>query len=89
MRAFTFSLIAVYRECKSKHGDDHSSSPSSPRVAAAVTKKEEDLPALGSEQHIDEPRNLAWLRPMKSVQARGGVDPRSMPACHKTNIARP
>ena len=53
------------------------SSPSSgsPSRIAAVTKKEEDLPALGQERHIDEPGELAWLRPLKCVQARGGDDP--------------
>ena len=58
-------------------GDDRSSSPSSgsPSRVAAVTKKEEDLPALGQERHIDEPDNFAWLRPLKCVQARGGDDP--------------
>ena len=58
-------------------GDDCSSSPSSgsPSRIAAVTKKEEDLPVLGQERHIDEPGELAWLRPLKCVQARGGDDP--------------
>ena len=53
------------------------SSPSSgsPSRIAAVTKKEEDLLALGQERHIDEPSELAWLRPLKCVQARGGDDP--------------
>jgi len=55
-------------------GDDRSSPPSSPTISAA-TKKEEDLPALGQEQHIDEPEDLAWLRPLQCVQARGGDDP--------------
>lgn len=40
--------------------------------AMAVTKKEEDLPPLGQERHLDEPEELAWLRPLKCVQARGG-----------------
>ena len=41
-------------------------------AAMAVTKKEEELPPLGQERHIDEPDGFVWLRPMKCVQARGG-----------------
>ena len=51
---------------------DHSLTEKSKPAAMVATKKEEDLPPLGQEQHLDEPEEFAWLRPYTCVQARGG-----------------
>ena len=70
-RSETTELISIDGSPMSiVHDDAHTSSPSSPGVAAVPTcKKEEDSPTLGDEQHIDEPEDLAWLRPLQGVQA--------------------
>lgn len=58
---------------KETQSDGDGSLAAKPKPAAmAVTKKEEDLPPLGQEQHLDEPEEFAWLRPLKCIQARGG-----------------
>ena len=57
---------------KTQTDGDHSLTEKPKPAAMVATKKEEDLPPLGQEQHLDEPEEFAWLRPLKCIQARGG-----------------